>query len=194
MPSKQKEYPYKGVPKKIKKITTYVLSVSQRFPTTHKKKGEPTGFVPKIYMNKTIGNLDIDYLGEDEKRIIQEATKSYWMFVKRHTIRGNYDLWKKRIAKVEKGEAIISIRIWSDKPYKSKQIEVFQLSNKNGVGIQQIQLSKEMLKNPNSLFYSHTLNEVALNDGLDYKDFYDWFDGYDFTEPMAIIHFTPFRY
>jgi hypothetical protein len=35
---------------------------------------------------------------------------------------------------------------------------------------------------------------LANNDGLSLKDFKDWFKGYDLSQPMAIIHFTKFRY
>ena len=48
-------------------MITYVLTVSQKFPTTHKKAGQSTGF--------------------------PLAIKHY---DKIHTIRGNYDLWAKR--------------------------------------------------------------------------------------------------
>ena len=39
-----------------------------------------------------------------------------------------------------------------------------------------------------------TREELAKNDGLSLEDFTAWFKGYDLSETMAIIHFTPFRY
>ena len=39
-----------------------------------------------------------------------------------------------------------------------------------------------------------TLEDIATNDGLNFFDWVDWFIGYDLDEPMAIIHFTKFRY
>ena len=36
--------------------------------------------------------------------------------------------------------------------------------------------------------------KLANNDGLDFDDFVDWFKQYDLTKPMAVIHFTNFRY
>ncbi len=38
---------------------------------------------------------------------------------------------------------------------------------------------------------AHTL---ARNDGLSLEDWEAWFKDYDLSKPMAIIHFTPFRY
>ena len=38
------------------------------------------------------------------------------------------------------------------------------------------------------------LNELAKNDGLTLPDFKEWFYKYDLSTPMAIIHFTKFRY
>jgi len=36
--------------------------------------------------------------------------------------------------------------------------------------------------------------QLANNDGLSAEDFEAWFKGYNLSEPMAIIHFTEFRY
>lgn len=44
---------------------------------------------------------------------------------------------------------------------------------------------------------NHDANAIAshaANDGLSLSDWREWFKGYDLTKPMAIIHFTPFRY
>ena len=75
------------------KKKTYVLMISENFPKYHQKAGEPTFFARKI---------------EEGKKI--------------HTIRQNYELWNKRAEKINKGEAILSIRKWSGKAYRSKQI------------------------------------------------------------------------
>lgn len=77
-------------------MKTYVLTVSQYFPATHLRKGEPTDFVTKIMKMEKI-----------------------------HTIRGNYDLWKHRANEINAGRARLSVRVWTGTPYKSKQREVF---------------------------------------------------------------------
>ena len=73
-------------------MKTHVLIISRTFPSYHLRKGKETGFVEKI---------------PDEKI---------------HTIRANYPLWEKRIKEVQFGEAVLSLRYWSDKPYKSEQV------------------------------------------------------------------------
>ena len=40
--------------------------------------------------------------------------------VKLHTIRANYPLWEKRIKDIQEGHAVLSVRQWSGKPYRSK--------------------------------------------------------------------------
>ena len=36
--------------------------------------------------------------------------------------------------------------------------------------------------------------DLAENDGLSFENWADWFKDYDLKQPMAIIHFTNFRY
>jgi hypothetical protein len=40
----------------------------------------------------------------------------------------------------------------------------------------------------------NNFTRLAKNDGLSLKNFKEWFKKYDISEPMAIIHFTKFRY
>lgn len=144
-------------------MKTYVITISKVFPKTHKRAGEPTNFYLK--------------LSRDEKI---------------HTIRANYDLWKKRIDEVNAGIALLSVREWSGKPYNSKQIELYRYFADHGIGVQK-------LEHPDFFFTAHIENksvnwgDVAKNDGLSFTDFCDWFKDVQ-NEPMAVIHFTNFRY
>lgn len=92
--------------KKIKKLKTYVITVSENFIGKHPRAGELTEFKEKILSGE-----------------------------KKHTCRSNYMFWKKRIDKVNSGEAVLSLRQWSGKPYNSKQKEIMRLTK---AGIQQI--------------------------------------------------------
>lgn len=152
----------------------YVITVSEKFPKTHKRAGEQTNFVEKI---DSI-NCDLPFPPFDPKI---------------HTIRANYELWKKRFEQIENGKALLSVRVWEGKPYNSKQREVFKFDKTNGIGIQKLELDDYL--------YSclidgkrNSFNDIPKNDGLSHDDFENWFVGYDFTKPMAIIHFTDFRY
>lgn len=173
-------------------MKTYVLTVSRVFPCIHKRKGEETGFGQKlqngILKQSLIGNsalIPIIPIPDDSFKI--------------HTIRANYELWAKRLKEVQEGKAILSIRYWSGKPYNSKQVEVCQLNKDSGCGVQDIRFAYWDLNKPWILYdesQSEILNisDIAKNDGLSLDDFKEWFRKYDLSKPMAIIHFTSFRY
>ncbi|WP_206106670.1 hypothetical protein [Ilyomonas limi] len=148
-------------------LKKYVLTLSKNFMSTHPKAGQPTNFFIKVQQGEKI-----------------------------HTIRGNYELWQKRISEINNGKAVLCIREWSGKPYRSAQTELMQL---NKVGLQKIEWT------PLGWFIDGVESDVrtkklARNDGLSLEDFAAWFKGgivmedkYN-MEPMAIIHFTDFRY
>ena len=146
-------------------MKTFVLTVSRTFPKTHKRAGENTGFVWQI-----------------SKLFTNENTKI-------HTIRVNYDLWVKRAKEINEGKAILSIRYWSGKPYNSKQVEFCQLTK---MGLQK-------LDNPANFVWAEidgkkcNWENVAKNDGLSFDDFCEWFKVRQ-NSPMAVIHFTEWRY
>ena len=176
-------------------MITYVITVSRTFPATHPRRGEATGFTQKITSQKKL-----------------------------HTIRANYSLWKKRFQKIEAGEACLSLRYWSGKPYRSKQVEFLRLTREDGIGIQKIIMRREEL--PDRILYGAQVLEegqhiwtgdirrpvdmYARNDGLTPEDFTAWFAPTfekarkkyatlaDLSTAMemefAVIHFTKYRY
>lgn len=153
---------------KEKVYKVYVITLSRTFPTTHPKAGEPTGF------------------GENLRK------------TKLHTIRANYEFWEKRFKQIESGEACLSIRQWTGKPYASKQVELCRLTKEDGIGLQMLDLSLAL---NGSIGYGIvdekirvTTDVLATNDGLSEVNWQDWFKGYDKNSHLAIIHFTPFRY
>jgi len=157
-------------------MKTYIITLSRHFLANHKRAGEETHFKEKFLLGQGLTDYDTPSLA------------------KIHTIRANYPLWEKRIKEVQDGRAVLSIRQWIGKPYRSKQVEIATLTAENGVGVQKLE------------FYNNTLGlchigivyqrkyELAHNDGLSFEDWKEWFRGYDLSEPMAIIHFTKFRY
>ena len=158
-------------------MKTYVLLISQYFPATHPRKGEPTSFPAKILKG----------LGDNFY---------YLQPMKIHTIRANYDLWKKRIDEINAGEAVLSLRYWTGKPYKSKQKD-FATICKGGIGVQKLGFSSGKIHYPfiaADKASSLDVELIAHNDGLSLSDFEAWFKGYDLSKAMAIIHFTDFRY
>lgn len=139
-------------------VKTFVLIVSERFPKTHKKAGENTGFPEAISAGLKI-----------------------------HTIRSNYKFWKKRVKKINSGEAVLSLRVWSGNPYNSKQKEIAVFTQ---IGIEKIKYLR-----PSFYIDGKKLNveKLAKNDGLSSEDFYEWIGKYPDSD-MAILHFSNFRY
>jgi hypothetical protein len=175
-------------------MKTFVLTVSRTFPKTHKRAGQQTWFVEKI--------------NEEGMPISDDPI----MGKKIHTIRANYELWEKRIKEVQEGKAILSLRYWSGEPYRTKQIEFAQLDKDSGVGVQELKFGycNSLISLSDKFFPIITkpyiielenlkdkyldILQISKNDGLKFGDFMDWFKNYDLSKPMAIIHFTSFRY
>lgn len=143
-------------------MKTYVLTVSQKFAARHPRAGELTNFPSAILEGRKI-----------------------------HTIRANFELWEKRVKEISDGAARLSIRIWTDKPYRSPQQEIKSLTAADGVGIEKLNLYGLQ-----PVINKKWVAPLALtkNDGLAFEDFEPWFKDYDLAKPMAVIHFTPFRY
>lgn len=156
----------------MKKKKIYVLMLSRLFPASHPKAGERTYFRTNL-----LAALD--------------PTKIVWEYLKLHTIRANYELWKKRFDEIQRGEAILSIRQWKGKPFRSKQVEIFQLGAENGIGIQKLSFEDDGIKVNGQVV---DIIQLAHNDGLTFDNWAYWFKHYDLSKPLAIIHFTPFRY
>lgn len=177
-------------------MKTYVIMLSKRFPKGHRRAGEPTRFrcaflQGRGFCRDCFGGCDFD--GNAKSSPGRTCSRNLWDFKKIHTIRANYPLWAKRIAEVERGGACLSIRQWTDKPYRSKQVEIARLTKEDGVGIQKTKLTSDFADCIiGERHYSYV--DIARNDGLDPADLLDWFTVYELTRPMAIIHFTKFRY
>jgi hypothetical protein len=160
-------------------MKTYVITLSRYFPAKHSKAGEPTQF------------RDAFYAGQ----VFNRGSECLYVRPKLHTIRANYPLWEKRIKDIQEGKAFLSVRQWSDKPYRSKQIEIARLTTANGVGIQKLCFLGDNFNGGyirNGAYPSDKI--LAKNDGLSLADWEEWFRGYDLSKPLAIIHFTKFRY
>lgn len=168
----------------------YVLMVSRYFPANHPRAEQPTNFENLIPFS--IMNL------EKQPRVCGNYR------IKIHTCRANYELWKKRIQKVQEGKAVLSLRYWSGSPYNykrdgSKQIEFYRLDHKDGIGIQKLEFGG--YKQGVYSFYipiidgnKHSGERLAHNDGLLFYEFREWFKSYDLSKQLAVIHFTNFRY
>lgn len=188
---------------KTQKIKHYRLSVSRTFPATHPRKGESTYFIPKI--ESALGILNGCNPSECLP-FIPDCTWCYYrlpeseIFPKLHTFRGNYDRWAKIMAEVQAGKAVIDLYYWDGKPYGKgvKQVVFATLDKDSRCGVQMLYFSHSVefprvITEDNSRL-SLMPKTIAKNDGLSVVDFKAWFKRADLSQPMAIIHFTSFRY
>lgn len=160
----------------------YYLTLSKVFPKGHNKFPLPTFFEDAVLAATTLKNRSN-------------------FSPKIHTIRANYDFWVKRFEKIAAGEACLSIRQWVGTPYAkgSTQREIVRLTREDGIGIQKLELVRERCGSQ-ELWTGYlpgghvTFDVLARNDGLSLDDWISWFRNYDLSKPMAIIHFTKFRY
>jgi hypothetical protein len=151
-----------------------VLTVSKTFFPKHPKAGQLTYFEEKITA----------FQGNAYKKI--------------HTCRSNYGYWAKRISRLKETGGVLSVRQWSGKPYRSPQEIVIDIPAEQ-ISVQKLTFDKDRDGNVSLKFFNVDgnfleLETLANNDGLSLEDFKSWFKGYDLSAPLAIIHFTKFRY
>ena len=184
----------------MKKLIRYRISIAVKFPATHPRKQQATFFVPAI--EKALGMIDnCDPHSSLCKSLNTVCERCYFgqfedeRLLKIHTIRGNYELWAKRFEKIDKGDAVLELYTWSGKPYNSKAVTICQLGKDNGIGMQKLSSflnQYAFVETVGSGCYE--IETIAKNDGLSLDDFKAWFKGADLSKPLAIIHFTDFRY
>jgi hypothetical protein len=157
-----------------------VRTFSRYFPVGHPKAGEPTFFVEKIWkaLGKKIAKDDFrannyinEYVGFLEEKNIP-ILSWYDAISKHHTIRAG---------KHFKVGDFFSPRVWSDKPYTSKQITIapdIQIKKIWDFEMKPKLWFDECEYYINGKRYGgDELVEVAKNDGLDIMDFACWFSG-----------------
>lgn len=145
-----------------------VITLSKTFLSNHPKAGEQTFFAEKLKAGFKI-----------------------------HTCRANYAYWNEKIARLKETNGVLSIRQWIGKPYNSPQIVIEDIPS-TLIGIQKLSFyeSHEYPELMVPFIDGHyvPIDQLARKDGLNKIDFINWFRAYDLSKPMAIIHFTNFRY
>lgn len=157
-----------------------VITFSRSFPAYHLKKGQPTYFVEKIWKSiwdssKGVSNpLNGYFQYYDEAFPITDDAKEniHRHAPKHHTIRSG-NRWKV-------GDKF-SPRVWSGKPYNSKQIIIApDMEIKKAWGFEMI--PADFIDECQYIIDGHLINqatftEVCKNDGLSTIDFAHWFCG-----------------
>jgi hypothetical protein len=145
-----------------------VLTFSRQFPKGHPKAGQPTFFVEQslnsIMPRGENGIINRSDINPEILPLINDFVLLDGGTRKHHTIRaGN---------RFKVGD-MASLRVWSDKPYRSKQIEFAQVEVKK---VWPITIIVDEIFNP---IYSGNILiptcQLAKNDGLECDDFVKWF-------------------
>lgn len=148
-----------------------VIPFSRHFPKGHPKAGQPTWFAESILnaiMRTSDGVLNINNIMLDMRDFVNDFQLIANERQKHHTIRAG-SRWK--------AGDMASLRVWSDKPYRSKQIEFAQVEVKR---VWEIEIFEDHLFIEGfNIGPFHPLLDwvklIAQNDGLTPIDFYDWF-------------------
>jgi hypothetical protein len=115
-----------------------------------------------------------------DRRFINEAGSDL-IPGKIHTLRRNYQFWKKFEGRDT------ALFTWDGKPYRSGQ-KVFC--------VKKIMSVQKAVKHNGKIYLygaSPAQSQLAKNDGLALDEFKEWFKGYPDGD-MAVLHFTDFRY
>lgn len=125
------------------------ITFSKEYPKGHGKAGQPTWFIQKILHSLVTPGY-------------QPATEIGWP-AKFHTIRaGN---------RIKLGETI-SLRYWTDKPYRSKQAEICKVKV---ISLWQFVVTESNYYVDGNQYTLPELTILAKNDGLEVSDFEEWF-------------------
>ena len=149
-----------------------VITFSRVFPITHPRKGEPTYFVEKFWKGlETIGFSEPCYFFDELTGLGSVISgKDYNdKTPKLHTIRaGN---------RFKAGE-LFSPRVWSGKPYTTKQIIIAPDVRIKKVFDIEIYPTNEVMINGKFFcsFGSENWLNLCLNDGLSSEDMRNWFN------------------
>ena len=140
-----------------------VITFSRFFPVTHPRKGEPTFFVEKVVRGlHLINGVKFDVNCEFSVPMYYIVDGKY------HTIRAG-SRWKV-------GD-YFSPRVWSGKPYTSKQIEFAPAIEIKKIYSFQYATDYDRFWIDGVEIHDHSvLEELASNDGLKFDDFVDWFN------------------
>lgn len=144
--------------------------VSRTFPTYHPKKGEPTLFVEKI-IKSLVGNIKpSEYEVWDTMGLVDDLSG---LIPKQHTMRRG-KRWKD-------GDQA-SLRVWSGKPYRSKQIAI---AGDVWIVVRNVEIDKDFNVKIDGKFWNG-IAVLAANDGLTEGELRQWFCKLPFSGQLLI--------
>lgn len=166
----------------MKKKKLFKLVVQERsFFYKNKPNLKPTHFIQRILV--LYGCSRCHVLKDDCHSICNSVRVSPKII----SIHQSYDWWKKRFDTLLKVNGVISLCYGG-------QIEFLRLRVEDGIGIQKLIFEDESLLKPMVDGRYISIKDLSKHFGLRWEDFKEWCDRYDLTQPLAIIHYTGFRY
>jgi hypothetical protein len=157
-----------------------VLTFSRTYPSYHPKAGQPTYFIEKVVGGLVANDVEgcttelIKSLRDSKLlsvSVMNELSNQTYGYYKHHTIRAGHRF---------KAGDWFSPRVWSGKPYNSKQITFapdIQVKKTFDVIIDEdgcFHIDGKLYAYSNSDF---ALQPLAKNDGLEMGDMLEWFYG-----------------
>ena len=156
------------------------MTFSRTFPANHPLKGKPTYFVEKILVNRGIDFSSANYLNwliENNPKISKEFLTKFYAELNReivwpkvHTIRNH--------KKALKPGDFVSPHCWAGKPYKKTKEGFWQIKFAPDMEVKKVwkfEICETELFVDRKPIYEFTAVDIALNDGLLYKEFLNWF-------------------
>lgn len=141
-----------------------VITFSRTFPSYHPKAGEPTYFVEKLWAS--LGDSYFDQLADEERQFNPRLSLDSFD-PKHHTIRAGHR-WKV-------GDWF-SPRVWSGKPYNTKQIIIAPDIQIKKIWDFSIHAGRYFIDDkPATNWNANYHSDLALNDGLTVEDMQAWF-------------------
>lgn len=154
------------------------MTFSRYYPKYHPKAGQDTYFVEKIW--QCLFNMGISYNGTKpglQRELETFSNPSHFIKPKHHTIRAGYR-W-------QTGQTFTP-RVWSGKPYASKQITIAPDIEITSTHLVTIEKNDDYIcmmvdhypfyeENATMVTQSEALETLAKNDGLSVDDFKAWF-------------------
>lgn len=154
---------------------TKALIFSRTFPAFHPKAGEPTFFAEKIWNSiHAIGKVYTTNFYSVQTLNSKLDISSYW-----ETINDEYGEFGEKYTTIRAGNNwkvgdMFSPRVWSGKPYNSKQITIAP-----DIRVEKVwnftMTGMWLHINGRTLLDQH-IQKLCKNDGLDFDDFLDLFD------------------
>lgn len=165
-----------------------VITYSRTFPTYHPKAWQPTYFVEKFYNSFSVDALGARFFEDKEEELWdlnRHLPYDVYMDFRDGLVRGRTEKFAPKHHTIRSGSRWkvgdkFSPRVWSGRPYNSKQIILapdieikrlwdFEISNAD------ILLDGRIILDRTDIDYHTALGAIAENDGLTTEDLMEWF-------------------